>query len=86
MSDETLRREKVPARTSGPPRWEDSSDRDSWLFIRFVPVDLTGTKEFVDREVANLQEKLNKAKQVFSTTLPSARCTRPKSAATAKLQ
>eukprot|EP00961_Rhodomonas_salina_P005465 74035-Rhodomonas_salina.1 len=26
MSDETRRREKVPASMSGPPRWEDSSD------------------------------------------------------------
>eukprot|EP00961_Rhodomonas_salina_P088256 1187063-Rhodomonas_salina.1 len=52
---------------SGPPRWEDSSDRDSWIFICFVPVDQI-TKEFVEKEVANLQEKLAKARQVFSAT------------------
>lgn len=67
MSDVTRRREKVLARTSGPPRWEDTSDRDSWLFVRFVQVDEV-TKDFVDKEVANLQEKLSKAKQVFSAT------------------
>eukprot|EP00961_Rhodomonas_salina_P291612 3932155-Rhodomonas_salina.1 len=49
MGDASRRREKVQARTSGPPRWEDSSDRDSWIFIRFVPVEDV-TKEFVDSE------------------------------------